>query len=101
MATRTTDIKISFEQYDWVPGEGARLFQQHLRQYGEVDVEGWSHYDVYTRVDTGAVDAAGNPAAGAPAIAAGAAGRKERIARRARLKNSYRFLCAHISSKRA
>ena len=98
----TTDIKLSFEQYDMTPGNPGRRFRRNLLIHGtKSDEAGFSVADTLARSDEGAVDAAGNPAPGAPTIpaAANTANDKRRALRVTRVKNSFSFLVAHISDE--
>ena len=98
----TTDIKLAFEQYDMTPGNPGRRFRRNLLIHGtKSDEAGFSVADTLARSDEGAVDAAGNPAPGAPTIpaAANTANDKRRALRVTRVKNSFSFLVAHISDE--
>ena len=98
----TTDIKLSFEQYDMTPGNPGRRFRRNLLIHGtKSDEAGFSVADTLARSDEGAIDAAGNPAPGAPTIpaAANTANDKRRALRVTRVKNSFSFLVAHISDE--
>ena len=68
---KTVDIKLSFPQTDMVPGPLGLEFQRDLLSHGcKADARGYSWADHYLRQDEGAVDAAGNPAPGAPVMPA-------------------------------
>ena len=98
----TTDIKLSFEQYDMTPGNPGRRFRRNLLIHGtKSDEAGFSVADTLLRQDEGATDAAGNPAPGAPAIpgAVNAANDKKRLLRVSRVKSSFNFVVAHISDE--
>ena len=98
---RTVDIKLSFPQTDMVPGPLGLEFQRDLLSHGcKADSRGYSWADHYLRQDEGAVDAAGNPAPGAPGMpAAPAQLLLAQAAYRARKKDSFRFIIAHIADK--
>ena len=98
----TTDIKLAFEQYDMTPGNPGRRFRRNLLIHGtKSDEAGFSVADTLARSDEGAVDAAGNPAPGAPTIpaAANTANDKRRALRVTRVKNSFSFLVADTQQK--
>ena len=98
----TVDIKLSFEQYDMTPGVKGRKFITNLRVHGgKCDAQGYSLADVFARLDEGAqasIAAGGGAAPGAPPIAGTpAVVLTKEAARRARLKEAYRFITAHVS----
>ena len=104
--TTTVDIKLSFQQYDCVPGPVCREFRRNLLQLGaRTDDRGCSLADCYLRQDEGAA-APGTDIPGVPHVLApganavpgiGAQAAKARIARIKRLKDSAAFLVSHIS----
>ena len=113
---RTVDIKLSFEQYDMMPGPGGKKFMRNLFLYGgTADTQGFSYTDCFLRIDDFAVvngaaitlpapaGAVAAPGAGVPVPPAGNAGQQavalaqQYAARKARLKQSFSFLCSHIS----
>ena len=113
---RTVDIKLSFEQYDMMPGPGGKKFMRNLFLYGgTADNQGFSYTDCFLRIDDYAVangaaitlpapaGTVAAPGAGVPVPPAGNAGQQavalaqQHAARKARLKQSFSFLCSHIS----
>ena len=102
----SVDIKLSFQQYDCVPGPKCREFRRNLLQLGaRTDDRGHSLADCFLRQDEGAAspgtDIPGipyvlNPGARAlPTV--GALSQKARVSRTKRLKDSAAFLVSHIS----
>ena len=101
---RTVDVKLCFIQYDCKPGrEGFERFQQDLVTHGgSCDDQGWSLTECLMRQDDGALDAAGIPMPGIaviPAAGGGSGADKRRAARRKRLKESHKYIVAHISNQ--
>ena len=103
--TRTQDIKLSFEQYDGLPGPDCRRFRRNLIQCGgKTDARGYSIADCLLRQDEGAVlpgtgipGVAAVPMPGVPAIPAGGAGvDARRKARDARVKESATWVIMHL-----
>jgi len=113
---RTVDVKISFEQFDMLPGATGKTFQRNLLLHGgSADTQGFSITDCFLRLDDFAVQngqpitlpaAAGvlaAPGAGVPAVPAGNVGQiaaaiaAQHAARKGRLKQSFTFLCSHIN----
>ena len=105
------DIKLSFPQFDMTPGSEGRKFRRNLLLHGgKADAHGFSLADCLLRLDAHAVQR-GQPIAmpppagvlaapGAPAPpAAGQPLVTSRQLRRARLKESFRFMVAHISDE--
>ena len=108
---RSVDIKLSFEQYDMVPGQGARKFRRNLIIYGgKADSMGYSLADCLLRIDGHAVQRGQNvqlpppggvlaaPGAG-PVPGGGGPLQVSYQTRRTRLKESYRFVLMHISDE--
>ena len=53
---RTVDIKLSFEQFDMMPGAAGKKFQRNLLLYGgSADTQGFSITDCFLRLDDFAV----------------------------------------------
>ena len=113
---RTVDIKLAFEQFDMMPGATGKKFQRNLLLHGgSADTQGFSITDCFLRLDDYAVQngqpttlpaPAGTlaaPGAGVPAAPAGNAGQQaaavaaQHAARKGRLKQSFTFLCSHVS----
>ena len=113
---RTVDIKLAFEQFDMMPGATGKKFQRNLLLHGgSADTQGFSITDCFLRLDDYAVQngqpttlpaPAGTlaaPGAGIPAAPAGNAGQQaaavaaQHAARKGRLKQSFTFLCSHVS----
>ena len=104
MALPTVDVKLSFARYDCTPGrEAYENFEQNLFVHGGAsDDLVWSLTDCLRRQDDGALTAAGAPVLGMPVIppggGGGAAVQQRQARRRKRLKESHRFIVAHISN---
>ena len=113
---RTVDIKLFFEQFDMMPGATGKKFQRNLLlNGGSADTQGFSITDCFLRLDDYAVQngqlttlpapagVLAAPGAGVPAVPAGNVGQiaaavaAQHAARKARLKQSFTFLCSHIS----
>ena len=103
MAARTIDIKIQFEQTDMMAGPAGRVFRTNVLVHGgRSDDRGFSYADAFLRQDEGVVvgPAAGGGVAAPLAVpmpAAAAALAAATRHRRTRLKESFRYLVAHIS----
>ena len=100
----TTDIKLSFEQYDMTPGNPGleRREPPHPRhEERRSRLLNRRHAHTLLRQDEGATDAAGNPAPGAPTIpaAVNVGNDKRRALRTSRVKDSFNFIVAHISDE--
>lgn len=104
--TTSVDIKLSFQQYDCVPGPKCREFRRNLLQLGaRTDDRGYSLADCFLRQDEGAaapgtdIPGVGHVLApGAPHMpVVGVQSQKARVARTKRLKDSAAFLVSHIS----
>ena len=96
MATKTVDIKLSFEQYDAVPDHKRwQSFRSNLLAHGgQADDHGWSFTDVFLGLDDG-----GRNGAALPAAPGGNADERAQIRlRRKRLKGAATYLTAHISN---
>ena len=96
--TRNVDIKLLFDPTDMTPGApGLRFRRDLLLNSGKTDSRGYSIADSFLLQDEGAVGAGGAPIAGMPVIPGGAAGNTARTAQRARQKEGFTLLTAHIS----
>ena len=108
--THGVDIKLSFEMFDMTPGPKGRSFRRSLLLHGgKSDAHGFSFADCFLRIDAHAVQR-GQPIVvppppggvlAAPGQAAAPGGgeplQTSYRLRRARLKESFRYLVMHIS----
>jgi len=105
------DIKLSFEQFDMTPGPKGRQFRRNLLLHGgKSDADGFSLADCLLRTDSFAVQRGQAitlpPPAGVlaapgavPAPAGGAPLQTAYRLRRARLKESFRYIVMHMSDE--
>ena len=106
-ASRNVDIKLSFEQFDGLPGPECRRFRRNLIQCGgKADTRGYSLADCLLRQDEGAVlpgtgipGVPGVPMPGVIGIPAGGVGvDARRKAREARVKEAATFIIMHLDN---
>ena len=107
--THNVDIKLSFEMFDMTPGQSGRAFRRSLLLHGgKSDTHGFSYADCFLRIDAHAVQRGqpivvppGGGVLAAPGAAAAPGGggplQTSYQLRRARLKESFRYLVMHIS----
>ena len=110
-ASKTMDIKLSFEQFDMTPGASGRKFIRNLLLHGgRADSHGYSLADCFLREDCHAVAPGQSPALPPPPGTMGSPNApafqftpaqllESHRYRRSRLKESFKLIVAHISDE--